>query len=156
MMKKKILDISPNTITSASPDSIKCICILFACSVPWTGKQGRRNKSDVFSCLWLLLCLQHFYSEYLNFYELVNKCANVCLAVQIDAPKLAYYCKKKKKKARRVGEFWECCFVSLDRCCLAGQHGRLIFDSVWCVLNVSKKMPHFGAYQGMLAQGQKA
>lgn len=141
------MDISPNTITSASPDSIKCICILFACSVPWTGKQGRQNKSDVFSCLCLLLCLLHFYSKYLNSYELVNNRTSVY--AWMDVLKLRGACFSCQKS--KTGNVSSCLETDVV---WSASIGRLIFDCVWCVLkNVSKTMHHFGGLPGDVAAG---
>ncbi len=48
--------------------------------------------------LMVALVFAIFYSEYLNFYELVNKCTNVSIAVQIDVLKLEGYTLASQKE----------------------------------------------------------
>lgn len=59
--------------------------------------------------LMVALVFATFYSEYLNFYELVNKCTNVRIAVQIDVLKLeGHFLASQKKK---LNKYWECSFM---------------------------------------------
>lgn len=50
-----------------------------------------------------------FYSEYLNFYELVNKCTNVRIAVKDGCSGVggAYSCEPKKHKTGNVSSCFE-------------------------------------------------
>lgn len=49
--------------------------------------------------LMVALVFATFYSEYLNFYELVNKCTSVRIAVQMDVLKLeGHFLRAKKEK----------------------------------------------------------
>ncbi len=48
--------------------------------------------------LMVALVFAIFYSEYLNFYESVNKCTNVSIAVQIDVLKLEGYILASQKE----------------------------------------------------------
>lgn len=59
--------------------------------------------------LMVALVFATFYSEYLNFYELVNKCTNVRIAVQIDVLKLEGHIlvSQKKKKTGNVSSCFE-------------------------------------------------
>lgn len=50
--------------------------------------------------LMVALVFATFYSEYLNFYELVNKCTNVRIAVQIDVLKLEGHILVSQKKQK--------------------------------------------------------
>lgn len=68
-----------------------------------------------------------FYSEYLNFYELVNNSANTRIAARINVLEMGgwrgvYFARLKTKVGNQI--------MFSDRCCLAGKFGRLIFDCV--------------------------
>lgn len=51
--------------------------------------------------LMVALVFPTFYSEYLNFYELVNKCTNVRVAVQMGVLKLEGHILASGKKKNR-------------------------------------------------------
>lgn len=53
--------------------------------------------------LMVALLFATFYSEYLNFYELLNKCTNVRIAVRMDVLKLEGHILASQKTKN-----WEC------------------------------------------------
>lgn len=55
--------------------------------------------------LMVALVFATFYLAYLNFYELVNKCTNVRIAVQIDVLKLEGHILASQKKKKILGMF---------------------------------------------------
>lgn len=49
-----------------------------------------------------------FYSEYLNFYELVNNCTNIRIAVWLDVQKLeGHIFERQKKKAENISSCFQ-------------------------------------------------
>lgn len=58
--------------------------------------------------LMVALVFATFYSAYLNFYELVNKCTNVRIAVQIDVLKLEGHILASQKKKKNTGNVRSC------------------------------------------------
>lgn len=59
--------------------------------------------------LMVALVFATFYLEYLNFYELANKCTNVRIAVQIDVLKLEeYILASQRKKKKNTGNVRSC------------------------------------------------
>lgn len=58
--------------------------------------------------LMVALLFATFYSEYLNFYELVNKCTNVRIAVRMDVLKLeGHILASQKRKTGNVSSCFE-------------------------------------------------